>query len=614
MDTHKNAHIFPRVIRYLMPYRLGLLGVLGLLLVINLCELLKPWPLKLIIDHVLNGHPLNFRWIATWSPLSLLIAACIGLVFIHILSSGLTLLFNYASIRLGQHLVHTLRGDLYDHLQRLSLKFHSQARIGDLLHRVTADTFAMQSLTMNSLFPIVSASVLVLGMTVIMLRLDWMLTLVALSICPALLLTISRLNRRIGPLALEARQREGAVYSVVQRTLSSIKVMQAFTTEPEEHQKFMAASQESLGSGLRLNTQQTLYSGAVNTLIAIGTALVLGIGAVHVLGGKLSLGELVVFVSYLASLYGPMNTLVHANNLIQDAKAGLRRVFEVLDVQGELCDGPHRIAGQPVRGQVTFDRVCFEYMPGHPVLRGIDLEIAPGQKIAIVGPTGAGKSTLVSLIPRFADPLSGRVLLDGRDLRDYSLRELRAQIAMVLQPPLVFPVSLRENIAYGRSHASLEQVQAAARLAGIHDAIERLPNGYETVVGEQGVTLSEGERQRITIARAILRDASILILDEPTSSVDHETEAKIMAGLNRLMARRTTFIIAHRLSTVRNADRIVVVRDGRIVEQGTFVELVNSDGPFRQLYFAQWGGSDESVQRLHGELLAGLLTQRKAGA
>jgi ATP-binding cassette subfamily B protein/subfamily B ATP-binding cassette protein MsbA len=472
----------------------------------------------------------------------------------------------------------------------------------------------MQSLTMNSLFPIVSAIVLVLGMTVIMLRLDWMLTLVALSICPPLLLTLARVNRRIGPLALEARQREGAVYSVVQRTLSSIKVMQAFTTEPEEHHKFMAASQESLGSGLRLYTLQTLYSGAVNTLIAIGTALVLGIGAAHVLGGRLSLGELVVFVSYLASLYGPMNTLVQANNLIQDAKAGLRRVFEVLDVQGELCDGPHRIAGQPVRGQVTFERVCFEYVPGHPVLREIDLEMAPGQKIAIVGPTGAGKSTLVSLIPRFADPVSGRVLLDGRDLRDYGLRELRAQIAMVLQPPLVFPLSLRENIAYGRSHASLEQIQVAARLAGIHDAIERLPSGYETVVGEQGGTLSEGERQRITIARAILRDAPILILDEPTSSVDHETEAKIMAGLDRLMANRTAFIIAHRLSTVITADRIIVVREGRIVEQGTLTELLNSDGPFRRLYRAQWHGENQSEDLVQDELLAGPLAQRKAEA
>ncbi|TKB75355.1 MAG: ABC transporter ATP-binding protein, partial [Nitrospira sp.] len=579
MDTHQTTQVFPRVIRYLKPYRSGLLGVLGLLIVINLSELLKPWPLKLIIDHVLNGHPLDIGWVSTWSPFSLLIAACIGLVFIHILSAALTLHYNFVSIRLGQHLVQTLRGDLYDHLQRLSLKFHSQARIGDLLHRVTADTFAMQGLTMNSLFPIISASALVLGMTVIMLRLDWMLTLVALSICPPLLLTIARVNRRIGPLALQARQQEGAVYSVVQRTLSSIKVVQAFTTEPEEHRKFMAASQESLGSGLRLYTLQTLYSGAVNTLIAVGTALVLGIGAAHVLGGTLSLGELVVFVSYLASLYGPMNTLVQANNLIQDAKAGLRRVFEVLDEQGELRDGPHRISGQPVRGQVTFERVCFEYVPGQPVLREIDLEIPPGQKIAIVGPTGAGKSTLVSLVPRFADPLSGRVLLDGRDLRDYGLRELRAQIAMVLQPPLVFPLSLRENIAYGRSHASLEQIQAAARLAGIHEAIERLPNGYETVVGEQGVTLSEGERQRITIARAILRDTPILILDEPTSSVDHETEAKIMAGLDRLMANRTAFIIAHRLSTVRTADRIVVVREGRIVEQGTFTALLSSDGP-----------------------------------
>jgi ATP-binding cassette, subfamily B, bacterial len=577
-----------KVLPYIKPYRFTLFLVFTQLVVINLCELLKPWPLKIIIDHVLSGTPLDSALTRGWSAESLLLGACAGLVLIYLLLAGLTLLYNYDSIRVGQRLVNDLRRDLYDHLQRLSLAFHSRQSVGDLLYRVTADTYALQSLTMKMLFPILSAGMFLIGVAVIMFRMDAGLTLLALSVCPALFVTISRLNERISIAATQARQKEGQVYSVVQGALTSMRVIQAFTKEDEEHQRFMAASQDSLAASLRLYTLQTVYSGAVGLVIAVGTALVVWMGARHVLSGTLSIGDLVVFISYLASLYGPINNIVQTNSLIQDSKAGVQRVFEILDVERDIKDGHKRLLQREVHGEVIFDNIVFEYLPGRPVLQNIRLHAKPGQKIALVGPTGAGKSTLLSLLPRFYDPRAGRVLLDGMDVRQCRLQDLRSAIALVLQPPLVFPLTLRENIAYGRMDASLEEIQQAAQLARIHDFIVQLPEGYDTMIGEQGVTLSEGERQRITIARALLRNAPILILDEPTSSIDIETERLLMAGLESLMAGKTTFIIAHRLSSVRSADLIVVMRDGRIVELGTFGELLRRDSYFRRLYRAQW--------------------------
>ena len=316
-------------------------------------------------------------------------------------------------------------------------------------------------------------------------------------------------------------------------------------------------------------------------------------GARHVLSGELSVGEIVIFTTYLASLYGPINTISQTWGLIQGAKVGVQRVFEILDVEKDLQEGTRTFGKGGAKGDISWEGVGFHYVADQPVLQDIHLKVRAGQKIAFVGPTGVGKSTLVSLLPRFYDPRAGRVLIDGVDIREYQLKSLRSQISMVLQPPLVFPISIRENIAYGRTDATLEEVTEAARLARIHDSIMKLPKQYDTMVGEQGATLSEGERQRITIARAILRDAPILILDEPTSSVDAETEAFIMDGLNQLTAGRTTFIIAHRLSTVRQADLIVVLRSGAIAEQGTFQELIQRQGPFASLYRSQFGLEEE---------------------
>jgi ATP-binding cassette, subfamily B, bacterial len=408
-----------------------------------------------------------------------------------------------------------------------------------------------------------------------------------------LFVLIGLLGSRIAAAATQARQHESAVYSLVQRTMSAIKVVQAFTKEEEENRRFITASEQSLAADLRLYTLQSFYSGAINLGIALGTALVVWVGARHVLSGALSVGEVIVFISYLASLYAPINSIFETYGLTQKAKAGVERVFEILDIGRDIEEGSRVFPATGATGEVAFEGLSFQYVADRPILKEINLRIRPGERVAIVGPTGAGKSTLVSLVPRFYDPQAGRVTIDGVDIREFQLKSLRRQIAMVLQPPLVFPATIRENIAYGRPDASMEEVVSAARLARIHDSISRLPQGYDTLVGEQGADLSEGERQRLTIARAILLNASILILDEPTSSVDSKTEALIMEGLQQLMIGRTTFIIAHRLSTVREADLILVLHGGEIVEQGTFNELVRGHGPFASLYQTQFGLYEE---------------------
>ena len=578
-----------KALKYLWPYKFPFLIALAQVFIISGCELLKPWPLKVIIDNVLSGKPAPLGFENVFSPATLLILAVIGMVIIYIVLGGITLLNNYTTIKIGQKMVNDMRGDLYAHLQRLSLAFHNRRKVGDLLYRVTADTYAIQSLTMNGVFPILSSLVLLAGMFFVMMKIDWQLTVLSLAVCPILLVSITLMSRRITTAAMFARQQESEVYSVVQRAMSAIRIIQAFTKEEEEHRKFMSASNQSLGASLKLYTLQTFYSGIVNVVMAIGTALVVFVGARHVMSGQITVGEIIIFTAYLASLYGPLNTICQTWGLIQGAKVGVERVFEILEVEKDLKEGTRAFPKSGTKGEVVLENVFFHYASEQPVLKNINLIVKPGEKIAFVGPTGVGKSTLVSLIPRFYDPRSGRVLLDGIDLRDYQLKSLRRQVSMVLQPPLVFPVSVLDNIAYGRPEARLEEVISAAKLARIHESIERLPDKYETIVGEQGATLSEGERQRITIARAILRNSPILILDEPTSSVDAETEFLIMEGLEQLTSCRTTFIIAHRLSTVRKADRIIVLGKGEIIEEGPFNGLIRAQGPFAALYQSQFG-------------------------
>ncbi len=578
---------------YLTPYWLTFSIALGQLLFISALELLKPWPLKIIIDNVLSDKPLPWGLTLSWSAQSLLLLACVGLVLVYFLLGGLRLLNDYTTIRIGQSMVNDLRRDLYSHIQRLSLSFYRRQQIGDLMYRVTADTMGIQTLTMNGLFAILSASLLLVGLLAVMLWVDWYLTLLALAVCPLLFCAIALLNKKISSAATDARQKGSLVYSVVQRALSGIRVIQAFTKEEDEGRRFLEASRESLAADLRLYNLQNFYFAIVNLTIATGTATVLWLGARRVLSGDLSIGEIVVFTSYLASLYTPLDSIFHTYGLVQSAKVGVRRAFEILESEESLPEGSRVFHPAPGGVEISFEDVAFGYDVSQPVLTRINLHVTAGQKIAIVGPTGAGKSTLVSLLPRFYDPQAGRIKINGIDIREFQLKSLRRQIAMILQPPVVFPLTIGENIAYGRPDASFEDIVSAAQVAQVHEFVQKLPDKYDTVVSEQGTTLSEGQKLRLTIARGILLNAPILILDEPTSSVDSETEALIMEGLEHLMDGRTTFIIAHRLSTVRQADLILVIRDGQIVEQGNFTELLRKRGPFASLYGTQFGLQEE---------------------
>lgn len=578
------------------PYRRMLCLALVQVLLVGAAELAKPWPLKLIIDHVLGEQPLLWPLASEWSRETLLLAACATLITIYLVLGGLHLVGNDINARLGQGLVNHLRDRLYHHIQRLSLGFHRRWQPADLLHRITADTQAIQVVVMQGLIPMLTAMVLFVGMTIVMVRLDGTLTLLALSVCPLLLVMLGVLSPAIDRAARVTRERSSAIYALVQHAMAAMRVIHAFTMENAERHWMMAAQANNRSAHLRLNNLLACYFGAVEVAIAIGTALVVWCGARQVLAGWLSTGELLVFVTYLVSLYGSIHTMSRSLGLLGEARAALRRVHEVLSVPPDQADGHRTLWATKVQGEVRFESVTFGYVPDQPVLREVDLCIAPGRMVAIVGQTGAGKSTLVGLLSRFYDPQCGRVLLDGIDVREYTLASLRQHISIVLQPPVVFPMTVRENIAYGSPAASPEAIARVARLARIDETIRRLPQGYDTVLGEQGITLSEGERQRLTIARALLRDAPILIFDEPTSAVDAATEALIMEGLEQFAAGRTTFIITHRLSTVRRVDLILVMQDGHIVERGSFPELMHRQGTFAALFRSQFGPRQASAQ------------------
>jgi ATP-binding cassette subfamily B protein/subfamily B ATP-binding cassette protein MsbA len=585
------VNYFRKVWPYLKPYR-RLAAVSIVLLVLGAAAaLLAPWPLQILFDNVLQQRPLPPALAAALGPLAgsrnaLFAAAIAGGVLITLLQHGLTVLDNYVNTKIEQSMVLDLRGDLFQHAQRLSLAFHDQRRSGMLIYAINSQADAAARLVMA--VPSLGQSALTLvGMFGVLLLIHWPLALLALTVVPFLYYSVGYYMKHIQSRLYEVRTMEGESLSIIHEAISMMKVIVAFGREDHEHRRFRRQGEQTVAARVRLTVRQTLFSLAVNMITAVGTALVLGVGGYEALQGTITPGQLLVVLSYLALVYKPLETISTTVGSFQQLFVCLEMAFGLLDRVPDVRDAPGAVDHDRARGHVRFDGVCFNYQGRVDTLKDVSFEAHTGQVVAVVGPTGAGKTTLVSLIPRFYDVRRGAVLLDGHDVRGLTLRSLRRQVSIVLQEPLLFSGTIAQNIRYGRLEASTEEVIEAAKAANAHDFIMRLPQQYETELGERGGKLSGGERQRIAVARAFLKDAPVLILDEPTSSVDSKTEAVILDALDRLMVGRTTFLIAHRLSTVRRADLVLVLDRGRLVEQGAHQELLHAGGLYRQLHDLQ---------------------------
>jgi ATP-binding cassette subfamily B protein/subfamily B ATP-binding cassette protein MsbA len=572
-------------------------------------EVVKPWPIKVLIDQVIGDEPMpqaltkGVEFLPYGTTRDGLLFWCVAatvVIFVLVWATGLA--SSLLNLIFGERLAYDLAAKLFGHLQRLSLRFHSRKPVGDLVRRVTADSESVAAVLRDALIPIFVSLVGLATMFVVMWRLDPALTLLALAVVPGMVLVFWRYATPMAEESYKHQEAEGGVYTVVEQTLSAIPIVQAFGREAEADRRFEACSRTTVGAALAAIDVQLRFKVLMGLATVLGTVATLWVGANHVLDGQLSVGSVIVFLSYLSSLYGPLETVMYTPSTIQGALGSIRRIQEILEVDREIIDRPGAIAlpqgrtallsrpdgsGGPsnaVRGHISLENVTFGYEPDWPILRDVSMEMLPGQCVAVVGPTGAGKTTLAGLMSRFFDPWQGRVTLDGQDLRDIQLTSLRRQVAVVLQEHFLFPYTIAENIAYGRPHASHPEIEAAAQAAHLHDFIVSLPQGYDTLVGERGVTLSGGERQRLAIARALLSDAPILILDEPTSALDAETEALLVEVLHRLMIGRTTLLIAHRFSTIRHADHIVVLDKGQIAETGTHEELMSGSGLYAQMH------------------------------
>jgi ATP-binding cassette, subfamily B, bacterial len=581
-----------RVLRAFWPHvrqhRALVLGALLTLLAAVGLRLLEPWPLKFVFDHLLPGrHHRGPPALDGLPPMTLLGLAALALLGLTALRAAAEYAGTVGFALVGSRVLTEVRERLYRHLQRLSLSFHHGARNGDLTVRVVGDVNLLKDVTSTALLPLFANVLVLLGMAALMLWLQWRLALLVLATLPLFWLSTGGLTRRIREAARKQRAREGEMAATAAESLTAIQVVQALSLEEVFAREFAGRSQRGLKEAVRGSRLSAALERRVDVLIALATALVLFYGARLVLAGELTPGDLVVFLAYLKRSFHPLQDFAKYTGRLAKAAAAGERVLDVLGKAPEVRDLPGASPAPPLRGDVCFEGVSFAYEPGRPVLEGLDLAVPAGREVALVGPSGTGKSTLVGLLLRLYDPTGGRVLLDGRDARAYTLDSLRAQVSVVLQDTLLFAASVRDNIAFGAGGVTAEEVEAAARLANADEFIRRLPLGYDTVLGERGVTLSHGQRQRIALARAAVRRARVLILDEPTTGLDEENERAVVEGLRRLAGGRTTFLVTHDLALAARADEVLYLEHGRVLERGAHEELLRHNGRYAALYRLQ---------------------------
>lgn len=576
---------------------LGFLAVIGE----GVANLLEPWPLKIVLDNVVKSHAsaergwLNHLIIEVAGPgrLAALNFAVVAVLAIALLGALCSYAEKYFTTNVGQWVLHDLRRTLYSHIQRLSLAYHDEKQTGDLISRVTSDIDAIQSFLASGLLGALVNAFTLVGMVIVMLYINWRFTLIALSVAPPLFLIVYRYTRLIKKSSREVRKKESQIVSTIQEVLTSIRVVKAFAREDYEQRRLEEESLESVEVALKARGLKAKLAPIVEIIVAIGTTLVLWFGARMVLAGTLDAGSLVLFIWYLGKMYKPMQELSKSTDAYSKAAVGYERIREVLEVDREVKDLPGARPAPKFKGKIEFENVSFHYVPDTPILTDIHLRIDPGQVAALVGPTGAGKTTIIGLIARFYDPMQGIVKIDGTDIRRFTQKSLRDQISFVLQDTVLFHAPVWKNIAYGKPDATRAEILRAAELANAHEFIEQMPERYDTLVGERGNTLSGGQRQRIAIARAIIRNTPILILDEPSSGLDASSEKLVFEALDRLMEGKTSVVIAHRLSTIRNANIIFVVDGGRIVERGTQDELLRLGGLYAELHGLQFNETHE---------------------
>jgi ABC-type multidrug transport system fused ATPase/permease subunit len=583
------------VVDLLRPYRGWLAIVFAAMLVEIATGLAAPWPLKLVIDDALGNHHLPhwLEWAHGYAgfskhTLGVALFAGVATLLIALVGAVASYIDNYYTTSVGQWVANDLRLGIYEHLHRLSLRYYDHAKIGALVSTITSDVGTIQDFASSSTLQIVIDLLTIFFMVGLMFWLDWDFTLIAVAFTPVLLLFVFHLKKAVKDATRAVRHRQAEVLSIVQRGLSSIRITKAFGGRDLEVAHLEAASHASVAAALRARSVKSLMSPIVSVVVAFCTAVVLWKGTSLIIAGTMTAGALTVYLAYLKKFFKPVKDLASMTSTIAQTTVALERIQAILSADEVITERPGAIDPRHVRGAISFDRVTFGYDQDRPVLHEVSFDIEPGQVVGVVGPTGSGKSTVLSLLPRFYDPALGRVLVDGVDIANYRLAALRAQIGFVLQDTVLLHGTIRENIAYGRPEAIEEEIIEAARIANADEFISRMPQGYDSMVGERGETLSGGQRQRIAIARAVIRNSPILVLDEPTAALDTESEHLVIDALRRLMKGRTVIMIAHRLSTLVDADKIIVLKDGVVVEEGTHEALIARGGVFSELHRIQY--------------------------